>query len=40
MAAEAANLAKSNFLAVTSHEVRTPLNAVLGLAQALRLRTL
>jgi signal transduction histidine kinase len=34
--AEAANRAKSDFLAVTSHEVRTPLNAVLGLAQALR----
>lgn len=35
-AAEAASRAKSDFLAVTSHEVRTPLNAVLGLAQALR----
>ncbi|HVY33900.1 MAG TPA: response regulator [Caulobacteraceae bacterium] len=35
LAAETANLAKSNFLAVTSHEVRTPLNAVLGLAQVL-----
>ena len=40
MAAEAANRAKSNFLAVTSHEVRTPLNAVLGLAQALSLEPL
>ena len=39
-AAEAANHAKSNFLAVTSHEVRTPLNAVLGLAQALRMEAL
>jgi signal transduction histidine kinase len=39
-AAEAANRAKSNFLAVTSHEVRTPLNAVLGLAQALRMEPL
>lgn len=34
-AAEAASRAKSAFLAVTSHEVRTPLNAVLGMAQAL-----
>jgi signal transduction histidine kinase/AmiR/NasT family two-component response regulator len=34
--AEAANRAKSDFLAITSHEVRTPLNAVLGLAEALR----
>jgi CheY-like chemotaxis protein len=40
LAAEAANHAKSNFLAVTSHEVRTPLNAVLGLAQALSLEPL
>jgi signal transduction histidine kinase/CheY-like chemotaxis protein len=35
-AAEAASRAKSDFLAVTSHEVRTPLNAVLGLAEALK----
>lgn len=35
VAAEAANRAKSVFLAVTSHEVRTPLNAVLGLTEAL-----
>jgi signal transduction histidine kinase/CheY-like chemotaxis protein len=35
-AAEQASEAKSAFLATTSHEVRTPLNAVLGLAQALR----
>lgn len=35
-AAEQANRAKSAFLAVTSHEVRTPLNAVLGLAEALK----
>ena len=34
-AAEAANRAKSAFLAVTSHEVRTPLNAVLGLTEGL-----
>lgn len=34
--AEAANAAKSRFLAVMSHELRTPLNGVLGMAQALR----
>ncbi len=33
--AEAANLAKSSFLATMSHEIRTPLNGVLGLAQLL-----
>jgi PAS domain S-box-containing protein len=32
-AAEAANRAKSMFLANTSHEIRTPLNGVLGLAR-------
>jgi signal transduction histidine kinase len=35
-AAEAANRAKSTFLASMSHELRTPLNAVLGYAQLLR----
>lgn len=32
-AAEAANLAKSGFLASMSHELRTPLNAILGFSQ-------
>ena len=31
--AEAANFAKSTFLATMSHEIRTPLNGVLGMAQ-------
>jgi PAS domain S-box-containing protein len=34
-AAEAANLAKSNFLSSMSNELRTPLNAILGFAQLL-----
>ncbi len=35
-AAEAANQAKSSFIANTSHELRTPLNAILGFAQILK----
>lgn len=35
-AAEAANRAKSRFLATMSHELRTPLNGILGYAQILR----
>ncbi|MCX8018106.1 MAG: ATP-binding protein, partial [Rhodocyclaceae bacterium] len=33
--AEAANVAKSRFLATMSHEIRTPLNGILGMAQLL-----
>ena len=33
--ADAANRAKSSFLAATSHEIRTPLNGILGMAQVL-----
>ncbi len=32
---EAANKAKSDFLAVMSHEIRTPMNAILGLSSSL-----
>ena len=35
--AEAANLAKSKFLATMSHEIRTPMNGILGMAQLLQL---
>jgi PAS domain S-box-containing protein len=35
--AEAADRAKSQFLAVMSHEIRSPLNGVLGMAQAMEL---
>ena len=35
LAAEAANVAKSRFLATMSHEIRTPMNGILGMAQML-----
>jgi len=35
--AEAADRAKSQFLAVMSHEIRSPLNGVLGMAQAMEM---
>jgi len=36
VAAEAANIAKSAFLATMSHEIRTPMNGVLGMVSLLR----
>ncbi|MBT5498002.1 MAG: PAS domain-containing protein [Alphaproteobacteria bacterium] len=36
-AAEAANQAKSTFLAFMSHELRTPLNAILGFSETMKL---
>ncbi len=38
--AEAANTAKSSFLAGMSHELRTPLNAILGFSEIIRMETL
>ncbi len=38
--AEAANRAKSAFLATMSHEIRTPMNSILGMAQVLMTPTL
>ncbi len=38
--AEAANIAKSRFLATMSHEIRTPMNGILGMAQVLDSRKL
>lgn len=39
-AAEAANIAKSRFLATMSHEIRTPMNGILGMAEVLLSRPL
>jgi len=38
--AEAANVAKSRFLATMSHELRTPLNAILGFSEAMKCEVL
>ena len=38
--AEAANLAKSHFMAQMSHELRTPLNAILGFSEMMQLEVL
>ncbi len=38
--AEAANLAKSTFLATMSHEIRTPMNGVIGMMDVLESQTL
>ena len=39
-AAEAANSAKSSFLAGMSHELRTPLNAILGFSEILKMEAM
>ena len=38
--AEAANVAKSRFLATMSHELRTPLNAILGFSEVMKTKIL
>ena len=38
--AEAANQAKTNFLATVSHELRTPMNSIMGMAQILESKNL
>lgn len=38
--AEAANIAKSRFLATMSHELRTPLNAILGFSEVMQAQVL
>ena len=40
IAADAASIAKSRFLATMSHEIRTPMNGILGMAQLLLMQNL